>query len=274
MKYFFLIYLVFLNCSFGSRGNKLSEDKIILTNLITARNSIRTIANLKFVFFDDQGDSNLNSFQITSQGQNYLINLNNDSELNFDRIDLLNQSISQNSNENAKHNEVSSTSGSGNSSSGSLKIFQIANNFRTKDFMKSNSSDERGDLSFSQNFSLGNFPQGRIGSVIFHFNEILFSGSSIGSTTKNFIIRISKSDINSNLICSNSVSFSSNYNLVLQFKYVNLFRDNSSFRIFKSIHDLSETNVNISENSNRNIYNEIVKNLNLADTLKEYGCIK
>ncbi len=272
MKYF-LFTLFFLNCTFGSRGNKLTEDKIILTNLILARNSIKTIANLKFVYFDDQGDSRLENFQINSSGQNYNITLGADSEIQLDRVDLLNQTIAPSEQE-TKHNEVSSASTPTASGGGGLKVFQIANGFRTKDFIKANSNDERGDLSFSGNFSLGNFPQGRISSVIFHFNEILLTGNSVGVNTKNFTIRISKTDISSNTICSNEVSFTSNYNLILQFRYINLFRDSSSFRVVKSIHDLQETNVLISETSNRNIYNEIIKNLNLADTLKEYRCIK
>lgn len=270
---FLLFIFIFLNCTFGSRGNKLTEDKIILTNLILARNSVKTIANLKFAFFDDQGDSRLDNFQINSSGQNYNITLSNDSEIFLDRVDLLNQTISSSAQE-VKHNEVSSTSTTTTSGGGELKIFQIANGFRTKDFSKANSSDERGDLSFSQNFSLGNFPQGRIASVIFHINEILLIGNSVGANIKNFTIRISKQDITSNIICSNEVSFSSNYNLILQFRFINLFRDSSNFRLVKSIHDLSETNVLISETSNNSIYTEIIKNLNLADTLKEYRCVK
>ena len=236
-------------CTFGSEGNSLTDNKIIITRLALLRDSIKTNANLQILFYDDQGDEKLDSFQLNSGAVNdlYTVTLSDSSKINFDKVELY----------------ISTTSSN------------IA--------AKTNGSDEFGSYSASESFVLTNLPQGILQKVTFHFASILFIGSLKSATkTKNFTIQFPLSDISFTRLCSNTLGLNQGLNLKIDIKYSDLFKDTTTnayttidnTKILRAIHDLPDNNPIISNTQNSGIYNEIIKNWNLTTTMKEHRCNK
>jgi len=65
-KLFLLVVLFFASCTFGSVGNKLKEDAIIINNLLKLLREIPVIFQPIVHSYDDQKDSNLANFEVSS----------------------------------------------------------------------------------------------------------------------------------------------------------------------------------------------------------------
>ncbi len=63
---FLLVVLFFASCTFGSVGNKLKEDAIIINNLLKLLREIPATFQPIVHSYDDQKDSNLASFEVSS----------------------------------------------------------------------------------------------------------------------------------------------------------------------------------------------------------------
>jgi hypothetical protein len=271
---FMLSLLFVLHCTFGNVGNSLDEKKLLISRLALFQSNLKTNASLQLVFFDDQGDNRLENFQISSSGGIYNISLEKDSIIQLEKIDLATQTnanLSEN-NETIKHTETTVSSPNSNST---LKILTTANNYTNKEFYISNSSDETGNLHSSSLFSLNDISQGTLNSITLHINQIVLKGTSVGSAnTKTFLITLAKSDFLIRNFCNKNFQAGNNLGIRLQFKFVNLFKDQTRVKIMKAIHDLSSPNILINITNNSDIYTEIINNLNLSDTIKEYRCNK
>ncbi|MBK9498309.1 MAG: hypothetical protein IPO06_02825 [Leptospiraceae bacterium] len=289
-----IIYIITLGnamsfCTFGSEGNSLTDNKIIVTRLALLRDSIKTNANLQILFYDDQGDEKLDSFQLNSGTANdlYTVTLTDSSKINFDKIELYISTTSSNITANKEsQNEIflhEADGGSGGISSATTKIYVTANGYSTSTFLKANGADEFGSYSASESFVLANLPQGILQKVTFHFASILFVGSLKSTTkTKNFTIQFPLNDISFTRLCSNTLGLNQGLNLKLDIKYSELFKDTTTnaytiidnTKILRAIHDLPDNNPVISNAQNSGIYNEIIKNWNLTTTIKEHRCSK
>ena len=282
-----LIILFSSHCTFGSEGNSLTDNQIIMTRLALLRDSIKINGRLRLLFYDDQGDDNLESFQLNS-GNNtdiYTVTLNNSSNINFDRIEFYISAISNNRIDQSTDvpNKIlmHEVDGDTSLSSGSIKVLSTANGYTTSSFLNSNGFDEFGSYSASDIFFLFELPQGTLEKVTFHFSSIQLSGTSIGPvTTKSFSIQLAKFDIAFNRLCTRSLNLSQPLYLTLDIKYSNLLKDTSTYltidntKILRAIHDLPEANPVISNIQNIGIYEEILKNWNLLTTIKEHRCNK
>lgn len=270
----FLFFLMQIQCSFGNVGNSLEEKKVLISRLALFQSSLKTNAYLQLIFFDDQGDNRLENFQISSAGGIYNISLEKDSIFHLEKIDLLTQTNSSilEKNESVKHTETTVANPNSNST---LKILTTANNYTNREFFISNSADETGNLHSSSIFSLSDISQGTLSSVTLHINQIIFKGTSIGSTnTKTFLITLPKSDLTIRNFCNKNFQSGSNLGIRIQFKFVNLFKDQTRIKILKAIHDLPSPNIIINSTNNSDLYLELINNLNLSDTMKEYRCNK
>jgi hypothetical protein len=276
-------------CTFGSEGNSLTDKKIIITRLALLRDSIKTNASLQLLFYDDQGDDKLESFQLNSavNTDTYTVTLNDASKIVFDKIEFYISTTSSSVNDSSdEHNHIllhEADSGSTGSSSGSIKIFTTANGYSTSNFFKANGSDEFGSYSGSDIFILANLPQGILQKVTFHFASIQLVGSLKSSTkTKTFTVQFPLSDVSFTRLCSNTLGLNQSLNLKIDIKYSELFKDTTTnayttkdnTKILRAIHDLPDNNPIISNTQNSGIYNEIVKNWNLSTTIKEHRCNK
>ena len=276
-------------CTFGSEGNSLTDNKIIITRLALLRDSIKTNANLQILFYDDQGDEKLDSFQLNSGAVNdlYTVTLSDSSKINFDKVELYISTTSSNiAAKKESQSEIflhEADGGSGGISSATTKVYVTANGYSTSTFLKTNGSDEFGSYSASESFVLTNLPQGILQKVTFHFASILFIGSLKSATkTKNFTIQFPLSDISFTRLCSNTLGLNQGLNLKIDIKYSDLFKDTTTnayttidnTKILRAIHDLADNNPIISNTQNSGIYNEIIKNWNLTTTMKEHRCNK
>lgn len=285
----FLIILLLESCTFGSEGNSLTDRKIIVTRLALLRDSIKTNAFLQLLFYDDQGDDSLNTFQLNSANATdiYTVTLADTSKISFDKIEFYVNTSSPSILENVTNPpEVlfhESDSGPSGASSAITKVFVTAIGYNTSTFMKANGSDEFGSYSASDNFILTNIPQGILQKVTFHFSSIVFVGSLKSATkTKTFTIQFPSSDVSFTRLCSNLLGLNQNLNLKLDLKYSDLFKDTTTntystidnTKILRAIHDLSDSNPTISNTQNSGIFNELNKNWNLTTTIKEHRCSK
>lgn len=275
-------------CTFGSEGNSLTEKKIIINRLSLLRESIKTNASLQILFYDDQGDDKLESFQLNSAVASdiYTVTLNNSSEMNFDKVEFYIATTSSSINSSDATNQVmlhEADSGSSGSASATIKVFSTANGYSTSSFLNANGSDEFGYYNVSDNFILSDLPQGILQKVTFHFNSVHFSGTINGpNKTKNFTLQFSKLDIPFTRLCTTNLGLNQNLNLKLDLKYSELWKDTTTnsytiidnTKILRAISDLTESNPIISSSENSGIYNEILKNWNLNTTIKEHGCRK
>lgn len=276
-------------CTFGSEGNSLTEKKIIITRLALLRDSIKTNANLQILFYDDQGDDKLDSFQLNSGVSTdiYTVTLNDSSKITFDKIEFYISTISSSINDSTDApNQVllhEADSGSTGSSSGTIKVFTTANGYSTSTFFKTNGVDEFGSYSASDVFTLSGLPQGILQKVTFHFASIQLAGSLKSSTkTKTFTVQFPLSDVSFTRLCSNTLGLNQSLNLKIDIKYSELIKDTTTnayvvidnTKILRAIHDLPDNNPIISNTQNSGIYNEILKNWNLATTIKEHRCNK
>jgi len=292
MKKYWLISLILFSqfCTFGSEGNSLTDKKIIITRLALLKDSIKTNANLQILFYDDQGDNNLESFQQFS-GNNtdiYTITLNDSSIITFNKIEFYISSLSNNRLEETESNSYNiflheSDSGGTISPSGTIKVFTTANGYSTSSFIKFNALDEFGAYSGSDTFNLAELPQGSLQKLILHFSSIVFAGVLKGpNKTKTFTIQLPASDISFTRLCTTTLGLNQDLSLKIDIKYSDLFKDStpSSYttidntKILRSINDLTDNNPTISNTQNSGIYNEIIKNWNLTSTLKEHRCSK
>lgn len=275
-------------CTFGSEGNSLTEKKIIINRLSLLRESIKTNASLQILFYDDQGDESLKSFQLNSAVASdiYTVTLNNSSQISFDKVELYISTTSSSINSSDATNQVmlhEADSGSSSSASATIKVFTTANGYSTSSFLNANGSDEFGYSNISENFVLSDLPQGILQKVTFHFNSVHFSGTISGDNkTKNFTLQFSKIDIPFTRLCTTNLGLNQNLNLKMALKYSELWKDTTTnsytiidnTKILRAITDLTESNPIISSSENSGIYNEILKNWNLNTTIKEHGCRK
>lgn len=276
-------------CTFGSEGNSLSDKKIIITRLALLRDSIKTSASLQILFYDDQGDDKLESFQLNSGVATdiYTVTLNDSSKITFDKIELYISTTSSSVNDsNDAPNQIllhEADGGSTGSASGTIKVFTTANGYSTSSFIKSNGSDEFGSYSASDNFTLAVLPQGILQKVTFHFASILLVGNLQSTTkTKTFTIQFPLSDISFTRLCSTTLGLNQGLSLRLDIKYSDLLKDTttSSYttidntKVLRAINDLADNNPTISNTQNSGIYKEIIKNWNLLTTIKEHRCNK
>ena len=271
---FYLLLLIQLQCTFGNVGNSLEEKKILISRLALFQSSLKTNASLQLIFLDDQGDNRLENFQISSAGGIFNISLETDSIFQLEKIDLLTQTNSSllESNESVKHTETTVANPNSNST---LKILTTANNYTNKEFFTSNSADETGNLHSSSIFALNDISQGSLNSITLHINQIILKGKSVGTfNTKSFLISIAKSDLTIRNFCNKNFQSGSNLGIRIQFKFVNLFKDQTRIKILKAIHDLPSSNIIINPTNNSEIYLDLINNLNLSDTIKEYRCTK
>jgi hypothetical protein len=276
-------------CTFGSEGNSLTDKKIIITRLALLRDSIKTNASLQILFYDDQGDDRLESFQLNS-GVNtdvFTVTLDSSSKITFDKIELHISTTSSSVNDsNNAPNQIllhEADSGTTGSAPGTVKVFTTANGYSTSTFFKTNGSDEFGSYSASDNFTLAALPQGALQKVTFHFNSVILSGTLKGpSKTKTFTIQFPLSDIAFTRLCSTTLGLNQGLSLKLDIKYSDLLKDTttSSYttidntKVLRAIHDLPDNNPTISITQNSGIYNEIIKNWSLTTTIKEHRCNK
>ena len=277
------------SCTFGSEGNSLTDNKIIITRLALLRDSIKTNASLQLLFYDDQGDDKLESFQLNSATakDTYTVTLSDTSKIIFDKIELYisttSSSVVDNKDNSPEILMHEADAGSGGVSSATTKIFVTANNYSTSTFSKANGSDELGSYSSSEIFSLINLPQGILQKVTFHFASIILNGNLSSATkTKSFTVQFPLSDVSFTRLCSNTLGLSQGLNLKIDIKYSELFKDTTTnayttidnTKILRAIHDLADNNPIISNTQNSGIYNEIIKNWNLTTTIKEHRCNK
>lgn len=284
-----LIILCLESCTFGSEGNSLTDKKIIITRLALLRDSIKTNASLQLLFYDDQGDENLNTFQLNSANTSdiYTVTLVDTSKISFDKIELyVNTSSASVLESNTSPPEVffhEADSGPTGSASATTKVFVTANGYATSTFLNANGSDELGSYSATDNFVLTNLPQGILQKVTFHFGSIVLVGSLKSTTkTKSFTIQFPSRDLSFSRLCSNLLGLNQNLNLKLDIRYSDLFKDTTTntyltidnTKILRAIHDLSDPNPTISITQNSGIFNEINKNWNLTTIIKEHRCSK
>lgn len=275
-------------CTFGSEGNSATDKQIIITRLALLRDSIKTHANLQVLFYDDQGDEKLDTFQLNSGAVNdlYTVSLSDSSKISFDKIEFYISTTSSNISANKKNQEkifFHEADSGGVTSSATTKIYVTANGYSTSNFFKANGSDEFGSYSGSDIFILANLPQGILQKVTFHFASIQLVGSLKSSTkTKTFRVQFPLSDVSFTRLCSNTLGLNQSLNLKIDIKYSELFKDTTTnayvvidnTKILRAIHDLPDNNPIISNTQNSGIYNEIVKNWNLSTTIKEHRCNK
>jgi hypothetical protein len=278
MKKLILVLNLFLvSCNFGTVGDSLEEKKLLVARLSLLRSSLTGGSILKFVFFDDQSDSRIENFQLSSLGETYTIQITDRSKFELDKMELVITKANNSESEiSTKHDETSSTTSVTSSNSNK---FLLAQNYSNSSFYKANTIEETGSAHSSIEFPILNLPVGVYNKITLHFKEFLLYGTiSTNVKSKNFIIQIANTDINLTRFCNLNINFNSNLNLKLQIKYSNLFRDtsntaiNDSTKIMKSIIDLSDTTAIINSVSNSAIYTEILKNLNSTEVFKEYRC--
>lgn len=88
--FLFLFTLGFSSCYFGSVGNKLEENSIILNNLLKLVRETPTTLKVFSHFYDDQGDENLSQFIVKSGNPsvNYTIEVHPTSFVELEKLEF------------------------------------------------------------------------------------------------------------------------------------------------------------------------------------------
>lgn len=79
--YFAILILFFINCTQGSIGNSMTEKAFVLQRVISIYNTSLSSVTPLFYIYDDQGDSNLLSFESISNSITYTVTFGNNSDL-------------------------------------------------------------------------------------------------------------------------------------------------------------------------------------------------
>jgi hypothetical protein len=86
--YFTIIALFFINCTQGSIGNSSTERAFILQRIISVFNSNLSSVTPLFYIYDDQGDSNVTSFDLISNSTTYTVTVGGGSDLNLETYSI------------------------------------------------------------------------------------------------------------------------------------------------------------------------------------------
>ncbi|MCB1179569.1 MAG: hypothetical protein KDK36_18465, partial [Leptospiraceae bacterium] len=225
------------------------------------------------LFFDDRGDDLLNQFQLFSGASStlYTISLNSNSYINVGEITVgLNNPSTLFSNKSVKH---TATDNSANVS-GNYFVHIFSDIYFLSTTMQ---SDSLGSYGLYKTSGL-KLKRGSLNSVSMDILSGTISGS-VSSSSKNFTFSLNLQNVifQKSLNCLNNVSIQNPGYLQLQWKFSDLFKDNSSGYIISGLDSKvsNSGNIIISSTTNQDIYNILLANISAnASIFLEYKCLQ
>ncbi|MDX1959612.1 MAG: hypothetical protein SFU98_13640 [Leptospiraceae bacterium] len=267
-RYFFSIIFI-LNC-FGSEGNSLKERAVILSRIMDIYNSSDLELKNTIQFLDDQSDSALNEFQISSQGTIYNIKLDT-TKTKFTSLVLDYYLDPPSLPLNVKHTgDTTTTSTSSN--------FQSLYVHRTNEDVliasSPNANDETGSIYSYSPKTNAKLKRGILKKFVFEPKTISLVGELTETKTIPFQIEFQNPIIEKVLSCKINMNPSFVTMNHLRFRITSLFKDQTGSPILAQIHNqgISGTMFFINKDQNSSLYNEILKNLSSKDLIQEKGC--
>ncbi|MCE9500088.1 MAG: hypothetical protein K8R21_06275 [Leptospira sp.] len=288
MNNFYFIFILpafVIGCTFGSIGDSLDEKKKIISGASLLISSLKSSIRLNLYSYDDRGDDDISSFRLTSGTSSdvYRLDIRSGTLLSMEQIEVQittgnvpSGSLQEGMADNVSMH-VTDSGGTDNASGVSNFIYSTANNLIIRDFYIKNGADDSGPFNLNvlniSGVSQGNFLKARM-----HTKSLVFMGTITylnNSSSKDFTLQIGEADLTANSKCKKNVSAFSPLTLNVAFKYSNILKDtgnNLSQQILKSIFLIGGSPLTFSPTQNTAIYNEILKNISLADTFQEVGC--
>lgn len=261
-KYTILFIFLFLSyCSNGSVGNSINEKNFVLQRFISILNSNTSNIKLLFYFYDDRSDTNLNQFQISSNSNNFIVNLLNSSQLNMDSFSIYlsksNDPLARNNSKHLGENTVPEITSSA-SLTEKYYTYSTSNLFRISGF--STSEDYLGSYykqELSQTLSL---PRGSITKGIFTFKPNIQLTINSGSTISINYPSLVSFSVTFN--CPISHSGFSESSISIGLKYSDIFKDSGTS---KPISEASGGSTNL------NSFNTSLTN---SSFVSQYNCTR
>ncbi|WP_246053027.1 hypothetical protein [Leptospira semungkisensis] len=273
------------NCAFGNLGNATEERSEIFQSFLRLVDERRTNISPWIYYSDDQGDTDLSSFQISGNSTNYSVSIA-ENTLVLKSLYFLFQAPDtlfglSHSNQADFHSLHSGGSeGSGSVGTGSYaKRYGIRGSFESGDISISDFESLTGPVK-SQNLSP--FPPVPYGSISHIYGEysavfldLIITRISDSSTRK---IHIELRDVSFQIepSCNLETPYKQSVPLSLGFRVDGLLksRPSSSFSLLDSVYSLGISELTINDFQNSNLYSEILNNLGYeGQTLVFYSCL-
>lgn len=268
--------LFFQTCAFGSQGNSLEENGIMLETLLRYLQEARSDISSELYFYDDQGDKLLGEFYVNSNSKTYLVSIKSDSYIRLSQIEYwISEAASNFSHTSHIYLHAGEVVDASSSSNPDYNIpYTTAVGTKIQNFIETNDEDETGYFHKEELSLIRNVPQGKLAKSVLKV-ESLFITASIQDTSKQekeFQLQMGNFEINLTPECNQSVNAFQTLKVYLRFKFSNLLKDTSSSGYpINSIFTLSDTLPIISETNNYDIYTIILNNLE-SDIFKEHKC--
>jgi hypothetical protein len=241
LRVFILFILtLFVDCNFGSVGNKLKENAVILDNLIRIVREHPTELSVLAHFYDDQADTDLSSFMISSGNttNQYTVKMESGSLIEIERIDFrinppekpFGSFVVQSDLDNTQiKTHTPYTIPLDLPSNDPYGKFYSINSIKIGDFIKSNSSGiGLGNVSRHVLGKIQNLPQGIISQTNLYIKkwEIRARISSVSSQESRNLV-LSLRDFSLVLLprCRTELGINTSSEWILGFKYSSLFKD-------------------------------------------------
>jgi hypothetical protein len=268
MKLFIYLILLFtINCSKGSIGNSLTENSFVLQRLISIINTNLSNVIPTFYLYDDQGDSNLNTFQVISNSTTYNLTINSSSDLLIENYSLYlskaGDIFARNSSKHLGDNVVAESTA--NTTSVTERFYS---NTTQNSIIFGGLQSSEDELGFHYKKTLTNLsmPRGNITKLIFSVKPVINLSIENGGTTRTFTISYSSTPLSSNFDCPISHSGTSATVLNLRIKYSDIFKDTTSNTPIDTLFQGNSLSTAVLIGLNTSLIN--------SDSLKQYNCIK
>ena len=268
MKFFlYILILITINCTKGSVGNSLTENSFVLQRLISIVNTNLSSVVPKFYLYDDQVDSNLNTFPVISNSTTYNLTINSSSDLLIENYSLYlskaGDIFARNSSKHLGDNVVAEST-----TNTTIVTERYYSNTTQNSIIFGGLQSSEDELGFHYKKTLINLsmPRGNITKMIFSIKPVINLSIENGGTTRTFTISYSSTPLSSNFDCPISHSGTSATVLNLRIKYSDIFKDTTSNTPIHTLFQGNSLSTSVLAGLNTSLVN--------SDSLKQYNCIK
>ncbi len=271
------IFLFFLGaCTFGN-PEEFSNSEKLLSLLINTPPTGTVITSL--IATDDQGDANIDQFDITSNSTAYNVNI----QYSYLVLDSIQSEVARKDSALAQRirSRLDRIFGSPLyahtttvPSSPTATIYTTAPGTSISDFHIANDLLPADRAAFvSNDYVFRNVRSGNLNLLKWHVNELILGGTITNGTAKSFEVRLPPFDVELSPTCSTGITNSSSNNYYIQLKMHNLLKDTSDPTNGYILDEIfNATNTSINSISNPDLTNVILTNTDTAFLF--YGCSK
>ncbi len=268
LSIFSIVSFFFIHCTNGSIGNSLTEKSFVLQRLVSIINTNLSNVLPVIYLFDDQGDSNVSNFSISSNSINYNITVNSQSDLLVENYSLYlakaGDIFARNQGKHLGDNVVAESAA--NTTSITERFYS---NTTQNSILFQGLQVTEDDLGYHYKKTLASsigLPRGNITKMIVSLKPTFQINITNSGTTKTFSIPIASTPLSTTFDCPLYHSGSAESILNVRIKFSDIFKDSAGLT---PIHTLF-----VNGTTNSSILISFGTSLANSDSLKQYNCIK